>query len=81
MFLHYHLSNIFCCACIHAREPLYKNSAVVAGQLQSMRAHTILLWFTVIQFFTAFNFHGDVFSCNYHLVIVVHSGTIAAFKF
>ena len=83
MFLHIHLSNNLCC--IPAREPLYENSAVIADRLQSMRAHTILLWFTVIHsmslFFTAINFHDDVFSCNYHLGIVVHSGTIGAFKF
>ena len=40
----------------------------IAGRLQSMRAHTILLWFTVIlsmsYCFTVINFHDDVFSCN-----------------
>ena len=64
---------------------MYSNSAVIAGRLQSMRAHTILPWFTVIhsisQFFTAINFYEYVFSCNYHLGIVVHSETIGAFKF
>ena len=57
----------------------------IVGRLQSMRAHTILLWFTVIRsmsyFFTVFNFHDDVFSFNNHLGIVVHSGSIGAFKF
>ena len=56
----------------------------IEGRLQSMRAHTILLWFTMIDsmsyFFTVINFH-DVFSCNNHLGIVVHSGSIGAFKF
>ena len=32
-------------------------------------------------FFTAINFHDDVFSSNYHLGIVVHFGTNAAFNF
>ena len=85
MFLHNHLSDNFCCACIHAGEPLFWNRAVIAGQLESMRAHTILLWFTVIHslsyFFTVINFHDDVFSCNYHLGIVVHFRSIEAFKF
>ena len=57
----------------------------IAGLLQSMRAHTILLWFTVIHSmsycFTVIIFHDDVFSCNNHLGIVVHSGSIGAFKF
>ena len=82
MFLKNHLSNIFFRACIQAREPLYLNSAVIAGQLQSMRAHTILLWFTVIHsmswFCTVISFHDDVFSCNYHIGIVVYSGSIGA---
>ena len=85
MFLYNHLSNNYCCACIHAREPLYLNSAVIAGRLQLMRAQSILLWFTVIhsmsQFFTAIYFHDYAFICNYHLGIVVHSETIGAFKF
>ena len=31
--------------------------------------------------FTAISFHDDVFSCIYHLGIVVHSGTIGTFTF
>ena len=45
----------------------------------------MLLWFTVIHsmsyFFTAINFHNDVFSCKYHLGIEVHSGQTGGFKF
>ena len=70
---------------IHAREPLYSNSAVIAWCSQSTGAQNILFWFTVIQymsqFFTAFNFHDVVFIWNYCLGIVVHSGQIRAFKF
>ena len=70
---------------ILAAYPLYKNNAVIAGPLQLMRAHTILLWFTVVHsmsyFFTAINFYDDVFSCNYHLGIEVHFGYFGAFKF
>ena len=47
----------------HAREPLNSNSAVIAGWLQSTRAHNILFWFTVIhsmsRVFTTTNFHDD----------------------
>ena len=53
--------------------------------MQSMRAYTILFLFTVIYsmswLFTALNVDVDVFICNYHLVSVVHSGSIGAFKF
>ena len=49
---------------VHAREPLYSNSAVIAWCSQSTGAQNILFRFTVIhsmsQYFTAFNFH-DVF--------------------
>ena len=49
---------------IHAREPLYSNSAVIAWCSQSTSAQHILIWFTVVdsmsQYFTAFNFN-DVF--------------------
>ena len=53
--------------------------------MQSVRAYTILFWFTVIcsmsYFFTALNVDVDGFICNYYLVSVVHSGLIGAFKF
>ena len=32
----------------HAREPLYSNSAVPTGWLQSMKEQNILFWFTKI---------------------------------
>ena len=55
----------------HAREPLYSNSAVIAWCSQSSGAQNILFWFTVIhsmsQYFTAFNFHDNVFIWNYCL--------------
>ena len=70
---------------IHAREPLYSNSAVIAWCSQSTGAQNILFWFTVIhsmsQFFTDSNFHDFFFIWNYCLGIVVHSGPIRAFKF
>ena len=69
----------------HAREPLYSNSTVIAWCLQSTSAQNIHFWLTVIhsmsQYFTAFNFHDVFFIWNYCLGIVVHSGTIRAFKF
>ena len=72
-------------ASLHAREPLYSNSAVIAWCSQSSGAQNILFWFTVIhsmsQYFTAFNFHDIFFIWNYCLGIVVHSGPIRAFKF
>ena len=70
---------------IHAREPLYSNSAVIAWCSQSSGAQNILFWVSVIhsmsQYFTAFNFHDIFFILNYCLGIVVHSGPIRAFKF
>ena len=69
---------------LHAREPLYSNSAVIAWCSQSTGAQNILFWFTVIhsmsQLFTTFNFHDVFFLWNYCLGIVVHSGPIRAFK-
>ena len=50
---------------LEAREPLYQNSAVILGWLQSKRAQTILIWFTVInisrKFFITIHVHGDFF--------------------
>ena len=70
---------------LYARKPLYSNSAVITGWLQSTRAQFIMLWFTVIYFvsklITAINFHDGVFIWNYHVGIVVNSGSIGAFKF
>ena len=70
---------------VHAREPLYSNSAVIAWCSQSTGAQNILFWLTVIhsmsQYFTAFNFHDVSFIWNYCLDIVVHSGPVTAFKF
>ena len=69
---------MFSCACIHAREPLFSISAFIAGRLQSIRAQNIQYYILVycVSFFTAINFHDDVSVCNYHLGIVVHSGSI-----
>ena len=51
---------------LHAREPLYSNSAVIAWCSQSTGAQNILFWFILIhsmsQYFTAFNFHDFFFS-------------------
>ena len=56
---------------LHAREPLYSNSAVIAWCSQSTGAQNILFWLTVIhsmsQYFTAFNFY-DVF---FHLELLL----------
>ena len=71
-FLHNHLSNRFCYACIHARESLLEQCSH-RGRLQSIRAHSILFWFTVLhymsKFFTAINFH-DEFSLAFTFVIL-----------
>ena len=70
---------------LHAREPLYSNSAVIVWCSQSTGAQNILFWFTVIHSmshnFTAFNFHNFFSIWNYCLGIVVHSGPIRVFKF
>ena len=69
----------------YAREPLYSNSAVIVGWLQSTRTQHIIFWFIVIHsmsmFLTSINFHDHVFIWNYHLCISVHSDSIGAFKF
>ena len=82
MFLHNHLSNNFCCACIHAREPrtVLEQCSDCGSVAVDEGTHYITLVYRE-PFFTAINFHDDVFRCNYHLGIVVQSGTIGAFKF
>ena len=56
-------SSLFIASVEHAREPLYSNSAVIAGRLQPTRAQITLFWNTVIQsmskFFTTINVHDD----------------------
>ena len=70
---------------LHAREPMYSNSAVIADGLRSKRAQTLLFWFAVIHSmrkFTTINFHDDFFFIlNCQLGIVVHSGSIGVFTF
>ena len=70
---------------IHAREPLYSKSAVIAWCSQSTSAQNIQFWFTVIhsmsQYFAVFSFHEVLFIWYYCLGIVVYSGPIRAFKF
>ena len=48
---------------IHAKEPLFSNSAVIADWLQWTRAQITLFWATVIhfmsKFFTAINYQDD----------------------
>ena len=49
---------------LHAREPMYSNSAVIADGLRSKRAQNLLFWFAVIHSmrkFTTINFHDDLF--------------------
>ena len=71
---------------LHVREPLYSNSAVIAGWFQSPKAHNILFWFTVIhsmiKLVAIINFHDDFFFIwNYYLGIIVYSRSTGVFKF
>ena len=64
MFLHNHLINIFCWACIHARDSLYWGSVAVDEDTLYITLIYCDPFYELV--FTAINFHDDVFSCNYH---------------
>ena len=44
----------------HARMPLHANSEVIAGSLQSTRAHNVLSLFTVSKLLTTVDLHDNV---------------------
>ena len=69
----------------HASEPLYSNNAVIAGVMQSTKAHNTLFWGTVIHSIAIslqLVFYMILFSFGIIIeVIAVYSGSKEAFKF